>query len=216
MFPKLFESGKIGKLELSNRMIMAPMVTRFASFDGSVTDQLIDYYLARARGGVGLIVIEASYPRSSGYPGRLYLSDNKYIPGLRKLVEALHQECTPVCLQINPSRGRSDEVESVSASEIVHPVTGLRPRALELPEIHRMVKDFGEGVRRAVEAGFDAIQIHGASGYLVCEFLSPLTNRRNDGYGGSLEGRARLATELVEETKRACLLYTSPSPRDRS
>ena len=201
-FLKLFESGRMGRLELKNRIIFPPIVTRYMSEEGNISDRLIDYYAERARGGAGLIVIEASYPRSSGYPGRIYLNDDKFIPGLRRLVEAVHRSGAKIVCEVNPHRGRADEHDPASPSNIPHPFTGITPRALSVPEIRKLEEDFGDGVRRVKEAGFDAVMIHGATGYLVSEFLSPLVNKRTDEYGGNIEGRARLALELVGVAKK--------------
>jgi 2,4-dienoyl-CoA reductase-like NADH-dependent reductase (Old Yellow Enzyme family)/thioredoxin reductase len=196
-FPRLFESGRMGSLELKNRIIFPPIVTRLMSEEGGISDRLIDYYAERAKGGAGLIVIEASYPRSSGYPGRIYLNDDKFIPGLRRLVEAVHGSGAKIVCEVNPHRGRADEHDPASPSNIPHPFTGIAPRPLSVAEIKGLEEDFGGGVRRVKEAGFDAVMIHGATGYLVSEFLSPLINKRIDEYGGNIEGRAKFALELV-------------------
>ena len=201
-FTKMFEPGRIGRLELKNRIVFPPMITRYMSEDGSISDRLIDYYAERAKGGAGLIVIEASYPRSSGYPGRIYLNDDRFVPGLRRLVDAVHRGGARIVCEVNPSRGRADEHDPASASNVPHPYTGVVPRSLSVPEIKRLEEDFGEGVRRVKEAGFDSVMVHGATGYLVSEFLSPLINRRTDEYGGDIKGRARLALELVEIAKQ--------------
>jgi 2,4-dienoyl-CoA reductase-like NADH-dependent reductase (Old Yellow Enzyme family)/thioredoxin reductase len=201
-FAKLFESGRMGRLELRNRIVFPPVITRYMSEEGGISDRLIDYYAERARGGACLIVIESSYPRSRGYPGRIYLNDDKFLPGLRRLVEAVHREGARIVCEVNPSRGRADEHDPASASNIPHPFTGVVPRALSVPEIKQLEEDFGEGVRRVKEAGFDSVMVHGASGYLVSEFLSPLINKRTDEYGGDIKGRARLALELVEIAKK--------------
>jgi 2,4-dienoyl-CoA reductase-like NADH-dependent reductase (Old Yellow Enzyme family)/thioredoxin reductase len=201
-FRKIFEPGRMGRLELKNRIVFPPMITRYMSEDGSISDRLIDYYAERARGGTGLIVLEASYPRSSGYPGRIYLNDDKFIPGLRRLVESVHKEGAKIVCEVNPHRGRADEHDPASASNIPHPYTGVVPRPLSVPEIKRLEEDFGEGVRRVKEARFDGVMIHGATGYLVSEFLSPLINKRRDEYGGSIQGRAKFALELVELAKK--------------
>ena len=197
MFKHLFTPGKIGDLVLENRIVMSPMVTQF-SRSGEVTTQMVNYYAARARGGPALIVVEAAFPRQGGQPGRLGIYDDRFLPGLRELVKAIHEAGTKVALQINPSRARSCRIDPVSASGIPHPTSGVKPRVLTVAEIQHIEDEFGKGVVRAMEAGADAIMIHGGNGYLVCEFLSPRTNRRRDEYGGDLRGRARLALELVE------------------
>jgi len=200
-FERLFEPGRIGTLDLANRIIVAPMVTHYSK-DGYVTDKMIRYYAERARGGAGLVVLEAAYPRKGVNPGRIHIWDDSFVPGLKRLTDSLHQWGGKVAIQINPSRGRSDAADPVSASTVPHPRTGKVPRALTPAEIRGLVEDFGRGVLRAREAGFDAVMIHGASGYLISEFLSPRANRRNDAYGGDIAGRSRFLVEIALEAKR--------------
>ena len=138
-FVKLFESGRIVKLQLQNRIILAPMLTFYATKDGSVSDQMIDYYTERARGGCGLVIVESSYPRSGGYPGRVCLHDDRFIPALGRLVEAIHDAGAKAAIQINPHRGRADEIDPASASDAVHPRTGAKARALSINDIKRQV-----------------------------------------------------------------------------
>jgi len=186
---------------MANRIIMAPMVTHYAQ-DGGVTDRMIGYYAERAAGGTGLIILEASYPRTGGHPGRVHIWSDAFIPGLRKLTDEIHRCGAKIAIEINPSRGRADEADPISASNVPHPVTGIVPRALNLAEIKRLEEDFGQSVIRAREAGFDAIMIHGGTGYLISEFLSPRINLRKDAYGGDVKGRSRLAVEMVQEAKK--------------
>lgn len=201
-FAKLFQAGRIGKLDLKNRIIFPPMVTRYVSEDGRVSQKMLGYYGERSRGGCALIFVEASYPRSGGYRGRVYLDNDEVIPGLRELVNVIHNGGAKAGIEINPHRGRADEVDPASASEAVHPKTGVKARALGSADIRILIDEFGEGARRAKEAGFDVIMIHGASGYLVSEFLSPRTNKRADEYGGDVKRRARLALELVAAVRK--------------
>jgi len=201
-FIKLFEPGKIGRLQLKNRIIMPPMVPRYVNEDGSISERMLNYYGERARGGCAMVTIEASYPRSGGYPGRIFLGNDLCIPGLRKLVEVIHNGGAKACIQINPHRGRSDEVDPASASETIHPAAGVKVRALSSADLKELEEAFGDGARRAKEAGFDCIMIHGASGYLVSEFLSPRTNKRTDEYGGDVRKRARFALNLLAVVKQ--------------
>lgn len=197
----LFSPARIGKLAVKNRLVMAPCVTGYA-VDGCASARQIDYYSERARGGVGLVTVEAAYPTPGPpYPSRICLSADRFIPSLSRLAEAVHREGSLVALQLNVSRGRADELDPVSPSRNVHPSTGVEARALRVDDIARLIDGFGEGVRRARTAGFDAVNVHGGSGYLVAEFLSPRLNRRDDGYGGDLPGRARLALDLVRSAK---------------
>ena len=202
LFAKLFEPGKIGTLQVKNRIIMPPMLTRYVSKDGHISEQMLNYYGERSRGGCALVFVESSYPCSGGYPGRIYLGNDEVISDLRGLVGAIHAGGARAGIEINPHRGRVDEIDPASASEAVNPKTGVKARALDIADIEKLVEDFAEGARRAREAGFDCIMIHGASGYLVSEFLSPKTNKRIDEYGGDIEKRARFALGLVAAVRK--------------
>ena len=208
MVQKLFRPGKIGTLTIANRIIMAPMVTHYAA-EGSVTDKLIAYYAERAIGGTGLITLEASYPRTGGHPGRIHVWSDTFIPGLRRLTDEVHRCGAKIAIEINPSRGRADEADPISASNVPHPVTGIVPRALDLAEIKTLEEDFGRSVIRAREAGFDAVMIHGGtwlphqriplSPYqpqkrcLWGGFKRPLPFRGRDGAGGQKTRRRRIS-----------------------
>lgn len=200
-FKKLFQPGKIGKLTLANRIAMAPMVTHFAEAGGA-GDRMIGYYAERAKGGAGMVILEASYPRRVGHPGRVHIWGDEFIPGLKRLTTEVHRAGGKIAIEINPSRGRVDEADPISASPVPHPVTGKVPRALTVEEIRNLEEEFGRSVARAREAGFDAVMIHAGTGYLLSEFLSPRINLRQDAYGGDVRGRARLSVEMVKEAKK--------------
>lgn len=207
MFDKLFSEGRIGAMRLKNRIAMAPMGTYLAA-NGAVTEELIDYYVARARGGAGLIVVEAAYPRPAGYlPNRLWISEDRIVPGLARLTAAVHKAGAKIVLQVNSRRGREDAVDPVSASGV--PVnkhyrwTGLTPRVLTIKDIEELVGEFTDSIPRVARGGFDGVLLHGGHGYIISEFLSSYTNRRSDKYGGSLENRARLPLEFVAEIRKA-------------
>jgi len=194
-FAKLFEPGKIGKMDLKNRIIFPPLATHMASDEGGVTDQLIDYYAARARGGAGLIVIEGSFPSAVGHPRRIALDSDSRIPGLKRLAEAIRAGGAKAMIEINTHMGRQDRFP-ISPSDVPHPRTGIRPKPATLEDIERMKAEYSRAARIVKEAGFDGLMIHGATGYLVAEFLSPLVNKRTDEYGGDAKGRARFGLEL--------------------
>ncbi|MBW2029901.1 MAG: FAD-dependent oxidoreductase [Deltaproteobacteria bacterium] len=208
--PKLLaQPGKIGTMQLKNRLVIPAMCTNY-TFQGHFTDRAVYYYGLRAKGGAGLIIIEAS---AIDYPiGRSVLncavSDDGFIPTLRKLTDEVHKYDTKIALQIMHS-GRQTSVaicgsQPVSCSPAASAqVLYDEPRALTLYECKEMVKKFGEGARRAKEGGFDAVELHYAHGYLMSAFLSPTLNTRTDEYGG-LEGGLKLACEVVEEVKRRC------------
>ncbi len=201
-FPMLFEPLKIGRMELKNRIVFPPMVTLMTTVEGEITERQIEYYVERAKGGAALIVTESTYPRVQGYPRRIMLKNEKVWPGLKKLVDEIHRAGAKVVCQVNVHGGSFDACDPASPSNIPNPLTGVVPRQLTVEDIKELEEQFAEGVRKVVEIGYDGVMIHGATGYLVSEFLSPLVNKRTDKYGGDLKGRARLALELVEVTRR--------------
>jgi len=215
MYPieRLFKPIEIGGVEIRNRIVMSPMVTHFASDRGTVSERLIDYYVERAKGGVGLIITEACYVRADGRRKkyRLSISKDDDIQGLRKLTQAVRKCGAKIGAQLVHG-GRVcfsadiDEIP-VSASSIPGPLTGGDfhigniPRTLRKDEINDLVLCFGEGARRALEAGYDFIQIHAGHGYLINNFLSPESNKREDVYGGSLEKRMKFLLDIIENVK---------------
>ncbi len=186
---------------MENRIVMAPMSTQFAG-NGEVTEQMCRYYAARAEGGAGLVIVEAAYTRAGGYlPQRLWLHHDDVIPGLTRLVTAVHRAGARVMLQVNTRRGRDDALDPVSASGVPlrrnYRGTGLAPRILSTADVEDLVREHTSCLHRVREAGFDGLMLHGGHGYLVHEFLSPLTNLRTDKYGGSPDNRSRFLLELV-------------------
>ncbi len=203
----LFDSITIRGMTLKNRLVMAPMATNMATEEGEVTDRHIKHYETRAGGGVGLIIVEHTYVSKDGKlsRGQMGIYDDKLITGLRRLVEAIHAYGAKVILQITHggSRTRREMNGKQPAGPWSIPAPGdmETPRPLTVAELEVIVKDFREAARRAVAAGFDGVEVHGAHGFLLCQFLSPLVNRRNDAYGGSLEGRLHLPLEIIAEVR---------------
>jgi len=215
-FEKLLSPIEINGLELKNRMSMAPMVTNFATREGVVTQQLKDYYEERAKGGVGIIVVEAccvSYPIGLSTAQQIGVYDDRQIPGLKELVDVIHRHDCKICFQLHHAGHRATRslvgYQPVSASEIADKgrwnqwIGGESPRALTTGEVEEMVKAFAAGAERAKAAGADAVEIHGAHGYLVLNFLSPLYNRRTDKYGGDVEGRTTFAREITQLIRKS-------------
>jgi 2,4-dienoyl-CoA reductase-like NADH-dependent reductase (Old Yellow Enzyme family)/thioredoxin reductase len=204
---KLFEPIQIGTMKLKNRIVMPPMGTNFSTEDGSVTQRLINYHVERAKGGVGLIIVEGAYVefRGKGSIRQLGVDHDDKIPGLRELATAIKANGAKVALQLFHGGRQSHSsiigTQPVSASEVPCRLTGETPRALTISEIEAIVEVFAEAARRTKEAGFDAVEIHGAHGYLINQFLSPLTNRRTDQYGGDLKKRARFLLEILERIR---------------
>ncbi len=205
---KLFTPFRIGALELKNRIVMAPMATHYADETGAVTDRLRNYYLERARGGTGLITIESGYIDTLGRGGmrRLGLHEDRLIPGLKMLVDLVHSAGAKICSQLHHA-GRQVNVKNtggrypVSASSLPAAMEAVVPRTLKIAEIEGLVEAFGQAARRSLAAGFDAILIHAAHGYLIHQFLSPLSNNRTDRYGGNLSGRLLFLREIVRRCR---------------
>jgi 2,4-dienoyl-CoA reductase-like NADH-dependent reductase (Old Yellow Enzyme family)/thioredoxin reductase len=205
---KLFQPIQIGSMDLKNRIAMAPMATHFADENGAVTPQLRNYYAERARGGVGLVILESGYIHSSARGGhkRLGLHQDSLVAGLKELVDVIHAAGAKVSSQLHhPGRRANMALQGtypVSASCIPTCVEGIIARALKVQEIEELVEAFGQAAKRSLTAGFDAILIHAGHGYLIHQFLSPCTNRRKDSYGGTFSRRMRFLQEIVHHCRQ--------------
>ncbi len=200
----LFSPITINGVTLRNRIVVPPMDTGYGSTEGEVTDQTIAYYRRRAEGGMGLIIVEYTSidPGGRCTGTQLAVYDDRYVPGLRRLTEACHRHGAKVALQIHHGGLRARPQHS--GGEIVAPSAipeGYVPRVLTIPEIEELNDAFGQAARRAKEAGFDAVEIHGAHGYLINQFLSPWFNRRTDAYGGTFEKRLRFPLEVIRRVR---------------
>lgn len=205
---KLFSPIKIGKMELRNRIVMAPIATDYAASDGTVTETLIDYLEARARGGVGLIIAEVtSVVGTAKYmPNQLGLWDDKFIPGFTELAKAVHAhgaKLVPQIIHPGPENWSfMSGVPSVGPSPVFDRVNKEVPQELSLEEIERIIEDFGVAARRAREAGLDGVELHAAHAHLLVGcFMSPARNKRFDAYGGSIEERLKLPVEIIKRIK---------------
>ncbi|MCO5072203.1 MAG: NAD(P)/FAD-dependent oxidoreductase [Rhizobiaceae bacterium] len=213
-YPNLFKEIKIGQLPLPNRICFAASSSELADSHGFASETMAEYYATRARGEVGLIVVEATYVEMEGrrLPHNAMLHEDRYIPGMAGVAQAIHEAGGRVALQLN--HGGREAVATVSGSvplgpsPIASPFTGggqtSSPRELTTTEIARIVQRFGDAAERAQRAGFDAVEVHGSHGYLVAQFLSPEANQRQDDYGRDQQGRARFACEIIAEIKRRC------------
>jgi 2,4-dienoyl-CoA reductase-like NADH-dependent reductase (Old Yellow Enzyme family)/thioredoxin reductase len=213
---KIFEPANIGRMQLKNRMVMPPMGTNYAEAGGAVSQRMLDYYEARARGGVGLVIVEGSAPSVrcnisfQGSPSyQASLGDDRFIPGWRKLTDAAHKHDARIAIQIMHGTlenwdGKAVQVgpSSVTVPARVMGVLAGPPHELTVGEIAERVEWFASAARRAREAGFDGVEVHGAHQYIVAAFLSSATNRRNDKYGGSVENKARLLVEILQAIKK--------------
>ncbi|MCM3585586.1 NAD(P)/FAD-dependent oxidoreductase [Mesobacillus maritimus] len=211
-YEHLFSKGKVGTLELKNRVVMTAMGIGLANLDGTASDEIIKYYEERAKGGVGLIVTEVTRVNDDhGVGGTRQLSVTKdiHIKPLRKLVDTVHQYGTKLFLQLHHP-GRQTASALIGDQPVVAPsaipcgVMQQETRELTTGEIESLVQDFVIGAKRAKAAGVDGIQLHAAHGYLITQFLSPYTNKRTDKYGGSFENRMRFLAEIILGIREEC------------
>ena len=207
-FPHLFSPIRIGTLEAKNRLLMSAMSINFGVDDnGFVTDQLTAYFKARARGDVGMMLVGGGGVHPSGLelPHLPALWDDDCIPALKTMVRAVRPFDVRFGVQLMHGGRQSYHDQKVAPSPIPAPavVKGV-PRELSTLEVQQMAEAFGEAARRCQDAGFDFVEIHGAHGYLINQFLSPNSNRRTDQYGGSFENRARFYLEVLQSIKSEC------------
>ena len=171
--------------------------------DGGINDRIIQFYIERAKGGVGLIVVGGCYPEMNGkvWKSIIGLDKDEFIPGLKKLTDAVHAYGTCVAAQLlHGGRSASSfftKMKPVAPSQLAHRNIRQEPHALTIPEIKKVIDGYVSATVRAKKSGFDAVELHGGMGYLINQFFSPATNKRDDEYGGSLENRTRFAKELV-------------------
>ena len=198
------------KLKSNNRLVYPPMATAKSNEDGKVTQGLLDYYDEKSHGGyVSLYIIEHSYitPQGKASRGQLSLESDDTLDGLKKLADVIHKNGSKAVIQINHagSAAKSDVtgLEIVGPSSIAHPRHTDIPKELTKEEIKEIVNNFKDAAKRVKEAGFDAVEIHSAHGYLLNQFYSPITNKRTDEYGGNLLNRIRIHLEVIKAVKEA-------------
>ena len=185
---------------------MSAMDLGFTS-DGTINDQIINFYVERAKGGVGFIVVGGCYPEINGrvWKSIIGLDSDGFIPGLKRLTDAIHACDARVAAQIlHGGRSASSfftKMQPVAPSALVHRSIKQEPHALTVSEIKTVIDNYVSATLRAKKSGFDAVELHGGMGYLINQFLSKATNKRDDEYGGSLENRTRFAKELVVAVK---------------
>jgi len=210
MFKNLFTPIEINTMRLKNRIVMPAMLTCFANPAGSVTDRMIRYYHERAKGGAALITVEITnieVPQGDHYLRQLSIGSDDFSAGLSSLADAIHSGGAKASIQIcHLGRYAAPFITGTDAlSPSPEPPSGYWPesREMEKEDIEEAVEKFASAAVRAKECGFDAVEIHGAHGYLICQFLSPLTNRREDDYGGDVYGRSRFMVEVIHAVREA-------------
>ncbi|GAB4370864.1 MAG: NADH:flavin oxidoreductase [Deltaproteobacteria bacterium] len=205
----LFEPAVLGGISLRNRIVRSATWEGMCDPEGAPTERLIALYEALAEGGVGLILSGYAFvlPEGRQTPGMMGMHDDALVPPLRELTRRVHAKGGTIAAQLVHAGGQANRRVSglppVGPSAVSLPHYEEPPQPLSPEEIQRVVEAFGRAAARAKEAGFDGVQLHGAHGYLIGQFLSPRTNRRENGYGGSLPNRARFAVEVVSAVRNA-------------
>lgn len=209
--PYTFKNG----ITVKNRVVIPPMTEGSSLADGTVSDEELAYFKQRS-GGVGMFISPVANINAlgKGFPGELAIDDDKFIPQLREMAEVMKTNGTRAILQIFSAGRMSNSAtlggqQPVSASAVAAPREGFEtPRALTEEEVEQTIRDFGQATRRAIQAGFDGVELHGANTYLIQQFFSPHSNRRTDQWGGSLENRMRFPLSVVDEAHRIIEEYS--------
>lgn len=201
----LFEPISIGPIRIKNRLVMPPMVMCYAGVRGEVSEQVLAHFERVARGGIGLVIVEASYvhPLGKVLEGQIAIDSDDLVPGLSRVVDVVKSFGAAIAIQLFHGGIQAKVPEPVGPSAIARKLVPppKTPRELTTREVEELVEAFANAALRAKQAGFDMVEVHGTHGYLVAEFLSPLTNRRTDKYGAD---RALFAIEIVERIKEKC------------
>ncbi|WP_345791896.1 FAD-dependent oxidoreductase [Thauera sp. JM12B12] len=228
-FDNLLQPGRIGKMEVRNRIVMAPMGSNFAEADGTCGERIQAYYEARAAGGAGLLtmgVVAIAYPHGTAEPYQVGLSDDKFIPGLKGIVDRVHKHGAKIAAQLQhagknsvrdlaegrelwvpsmPPAVKTDMFAALTQEELGAFISsskgrekaGVKIRVMEQADIAQMIEWFAAAAERAQRAGFDGVELHAAHNYIIAGFLSGYYNRRDDEYGGSIENRGRFMREVI-------------------
>jgi 2,4-dienoyl-CoA reductase-like NADH-dependent reductase (Old Yellow Enzyme family) len=219
-YPTLFSPGKIGSVDLANRTIVSPMTRTSATDDGLATGQMVDHYTEFARGGWGLVMTEATYidlNYSQGYSNQPGMANDAQQEAWRQVLDAVHGEGVPFFMQLfhagAVNQGNNWAAGSVAPSAVqplgeeIPRYNGngpfQTPREITRGEMDQVAADFAAAARRAIELGFDGVEVHGANGYLMDQFLTTYTNQRTDEYGGEIENRVRFHIDVMSAVRAA-------------
>ena len=208
-YPHIFSPLTVKNMTIKNRIVMMPMGTNYGEQNGEMSFLHINYYEQRAKGGTGLIIVENASidsPQGSNGTTQLRIDHDNYLPRLFKFCENIHRYGTKIAIQINHAGASAISsrinMQPVSASDVPSKEGGEIPRPLSREEILHIVKKYGEAAKRAQTAGFDAVEIHAGPSYLISQFLSPITNKRTDEFGGSVENRTRFCRMVIDEVRK--------------
>lgn len=208
-YPNIFEPLTVKRTTIRNRIAMTPMGTNYGEANGEMSSRHMNYYSLRAKGGVGLIILEnanVEYPVGSNGTSQIRIDHDSYMPRYYQLVESLHKDGATVAIQINHAGASASSartgVETVSSSNVPTKAGGEIPRPMTKEEILTTVKKYAEAARRIQAIGFDAIEIHCGHSYLMSQFISPYYNKRTDEFGGSVENRLRFPRMILEAVRK--------------
>ena len=205
-YSRLFEAGRIGTLDIKNRIVLPPMLMGYGSEDGYVTERAKDYYAARARGGAGLVIVEASMPLPGGKMFQFYLdsSDDRYLPGLTELATVIKDNGARAAIQLGDGGREVRRALTGRAPMGPSPIAARKreqPIEMTLSDIRTATRGFAQAAHRAKRAGFEGVEMHAAHVYLLSQFLSRSTNHRTDLYGGSVTNRFRIMVDIIDATR---------------
>ena len=209
-YPKIFEPITVKRTTIKNRIAMTPMGTNYGETSGEMSNRHMNYYSLRAKGGVGLIILEnanVEYPVGSNGTSQIRIDHDSFMPRYYQLVEKSAQEWCDGCYPDQPRRcicilSARTGMETVSSSNVPTKVGGEIPRPMTKEEILTTVKKYGEAAKRVQTIGFDAVEIHCGHSYLMSQFISPYYNKRTDEFGGSVENRLRFPRMVLEEVQK--------------
>lgn len=212
IYKKLFEPGRIGTVDLRNRVVMTAMGTGLPTWNGEASEEMIRYYEDRAKGGCGLIIPEFTMVDSeSGQcnPNQLCIADRKHVRSIERMVDAVHRYDAKMFIQLQHGGREAPPAlnagkQPIAPSAILNKVSGLTPKEMTVEEIIDMEKKFINAAVNAQRAGADGVELHAAHGYLLSQYISPYTNKRTDAYGGSVENNCRIVTEIIDGIQQTC------------
>ena len=206
---EIFDTTEINGMKLKNRLVRSATWEGMCKSDGKPTEKLINYYRDLARGGVGLIITGYAFVRPEGkqLPGKMGIHTGNFADEMKKITGAVHDEGGRICIQLVHAGGQTT-TDTAGRQPLAPSAVNVDqfdefPAEVTKEEIQEIIEAFGKSARRAKEYGFDAVQLHGAHGYLINQFLSPLTNQRSDEYGGSVESRCRFLMEIYDKVRSA-------------
>jgi len=204
---KIFEKTTINGMTLANRLVRSATWEGMCEADGRPTQKLADYYRELASGGVGLIITGYTFVRPDGRqnPGKMGIHTDDFADAFRRLTDAVHGEGGKICIQLVHAGGQTDSKHAgrrpLAPSAVKVSQFPEEPQEMSKADIEEIITAFGAAARRAKDYGFDAVQLHAAHGYLISQFLSPLTNQRTDSYGGPIENRCRFLSEVYHRVR---------------